>query len=306
MQESLQRSRELVEDGSVSTVEESFLVGLIGEGVIPSLTPMLHEREADHHGLRYLYRPIDLTVIGRPPSDVGVLLHQACDLGYNACNVTHPCKQEVLAHIDDISAGAAAIGAVNTVLITDGQLIGANTDVSGFATGLRAGLPEADLSSVVLLGAGGAGAAVSHALLAAGVQRLAIVDLDRSRAIDRAASLLARYPDAAVIADTPDALVRLLPQAAGLVNATFVGMHSHPGLPVRAELLRTDLWVADIVYRPLVTELVAAATALGAPVLDGGHMATGQAVDTFRLITGLEPDAARMRGHFLQLIEEGR
>ena len=164
-----------------------------------------------------------------------------------------------------------------------------DTDVSGFATGLRTGLPEADLSSVVLLGAGGAGAAISHALLAAGVQRLAIVDLDRSRAIDRAASLLARYPDAAAIADTPDALVRLLPQATGLVNATFVGMHSHPGLPVRAELLRTDLWVADIVYRPLVTELVAAATALGAPVLDGGHMATGQAVDTFRLITGLEP-----------------
>ena len=65
----------------MSTVGESFLVGLIGEGVIPSLTPMLHEREADHHGLRYLYRPIDLTVIGRPPSDVGVLLHQACDLG---------------------------------------------------------------------------------------------------------------------------------------------------------------------------------------------------------------------------------
>ena len=192
------------------------------------------------------------------------------------------------------------------MLITDGQLIGANTDVTASRPDCASDCPEADLSFVVLLGAGGAGAAVSHALLAAGVQRLAIVDLDRSRAIDRAASLLARYPDAAVIADTPDALVRLLPQATGLVNATFVGMHQPPGLPVRAELLRTDLWVADIVYRPLVTELVAAATALGAPVLDGGHMATGQAVDTFRLITGLEPDAARMRAHFLELIEEGR
>jgi shikimate dehydrogenase len=192
------------------------------------------------------------------------------------------------------------------VLIGDGLLIGDNTDVSGFGTALRSGLPEADLSSVVLLGAGGAGAAVSHALLAAGVERLAIVDLDRSRADDRAASLLARYPDAAITTDTPDALGRLLPSATGLVHATFVGMHSHPGLPVPVELLRPDLWVADIVYRPLVTELVAAATSLGAPVLDGGHMATGQAVDTFRLITGLEPDAARMRAHFLQLIAEGR
>ena len=290
----------------MSTVGESFLVGLIGEGVIPSLTPPMHEREADHQGLRYLYRPIDLTAIGRPGSDIGVLLHQARELGFNACNVTHPCKQEVLTHLDTISASAAAIGAVNTVLIRDGLLIGDNTDVSGFGTALRSGLPEADLSSVVLLGAGGAGAAVSHALLAAGVERLAIVDLDRSRADDRAASLLARYPDAAITTDTPDALGRLLPSATGLVHATFVGMHSHPGLPVPVELLRPDLWVADIVYRPLVTGLVAAATSLGAPVLDGGHMATGQAVDTFRLITGLEPDAARMRAHFLQLIDEGR
>ncbi len=290
----------------MSTVGESFLVGLIGEGVTPSLTPPMHEREADQQGLRYLYRPIDLTSIGRSGSDIGVLLRQARDLGYNACNVTHPCKQEVLAHLDDISDTAAAIGAVNTVLIRDGRLIGDNTDVSGFGTALRTGLPAADLSSVVLLGAGGAGAAVSHALLAAGVRRLAIVDLDRSRADDRAESLLARYPDAMVSTDTPDALPRLVPQATGLVHATFVGMHSHPGLAVPAELLRPDLWVADIVYRPLVTELVAAATALGAPVLDGGHMATGQAVDTFRLITGLEPDAARMRVHFLELIEEGR
>ena len=290
----------------MSTIEESFLVGLIGDGVTPSLTPPMHEREADQQGLRYLYRPIDLTAIGRPGSDIGVLLNQARDLGYNACNVTHPCKQEVLAHLDDISASATAIGAVNTVLIRDGRLIGDNTDVSGFGTALRTGLPAADLSSVVLLGAGGAGAAVSHALLAAGVRRLAIVDLDRSRAEDRAESLLARYPDATVSTDTPDALPRLLPPATGLVHATFVGMHSHPGLPVPVELLRPDLWVADIVYRPLVTELVAAATALGAAVLDGGHMATGQAVDTFRMITGLEPDAARMRAHFLELIEAGR
>ena len=119
----------------MSTVGESFLVGLIGEGVIPSLTPPMHEREADHQGLRYLYRPIDLMSIGRPGSDIGVLLHQARDLGFNACNVTHPCKQEVLAHLDDISVTAAAIGAVNTVLITDGRLVGDNTDVSGFGIG---------------------------------------------------------------------------------------------------------------------------------------------------------------------------
>jgi len=215
-------------------------------------------------------------------------------------------ETNVLTHFTLIDGTGRGPVTDQALVITDGRLIGHNTDVTGFATGLRSGLPEADLSSVVLLGAGGAGAAVSHSLCAAGVRQLAIVDLDRSRADDRAESLLARYPDVAISTDTPDALARLLPQATGLVHATFVGMHSHPGLPVPPELLRPDLWVADIVYRPLVTELVAAATALGASVLDGGHMATGQAVDTFRLITGLEPDAARMRAHFLELIEEGR
>ena len=90
------------------------------------------------------------------------------------------------------------------------------------------------------------------------------------------------------------------------MHATFVGMHSHPGLPVPAELLRPDLWVADIVYRPLCNRTGRRGNCSRRSGVDGGHMATGQAVDTFRLITGLEPDAARMRAHFLELIEEGR
>ena len=81
----------------MTTVDESFLVGLIGSGVTVSLTPPLHEREADHHGLRYLYRPLDLARMTRPLG-VGDLLAAGRDLGFNAFNVTHPCKQDVLAY----------------------------------------------------------------------------------------------------------------------------------------------------------------------------------------------------------------
>jgi shikimate dehydrogenase len=91
-----------------------------------------------------------------------------------------------------------------------------------------------------------------------------------------------------------------------VVNCTPVGMHQHPGLPFDAALLSPDQWVADVVYRPIETGLVRAARARGCRVLDGGHMAVGQAVDAFRLFTGAEPDAARMRAHFLELVAAGR
>jgi shikimate dehydrogenase len=290
----------------MSTVEESYLVGLIGSGVLVSLTPPLHEHEADALGLRYLYRPLDLDAIGRTPAQIGELLAEGAALGYNGFNVTHPCKQEVVEHLDELSPAATAIGAANTVLIREGRFRGDNTDVSGFAAAMSSGLPDADLESVVLLGAGGAGAAVSHALLSSGVMQLVIVDIDQPRAEQRVAEMAAQFPEATLVASVPDELPALLPGVSGLVNATYTGMHNHPGMPVPVGLLRPDLWVADIVYRPIVTELVAAASALGCAVLDGGYMATAQAADTFRLITGIEPDRDRMRAHFLELIAQGR
>jgi shikimate dehydrogenase len=290
----------------MSTVEESYLVGLIGSGVLVSLTPPLHEHEADALGLRYLYRPLDLDAIGRTPAQIGELLAEGAALGYNGFNVTHPCKQEVVEHLDELSPAATAIGAANTVLIREGRFRGDNTDVSGFAAAMSSGLPDADLESVVLLGAGGAGAAVSHALLSSGVKQLVIVDIDQPRAEQRVAEMAAQFPEATLVASVPDELPALLPGVSGLVNATYTGMHNHPGMPVPVGLLRPDLWVADIVYRPIVTELVAAASALGCAVLDGGYMATAQAADTFRLITGIEPDRDRMRAHFLELIAQGR
>lgn len=290
----------------MSTVSESYLVGLIGDGVLPSLTPALHEAEGDAHGMRYLYRPLDLTLIGRSADEVGRLLEAGRELGFSAFNITHPCKREVLGALDTVDAAARAVGAVNTVLIHDGRFIGHNTDVTGFAAALAHGLPGADLSSVVLIGAGGAGSAVAHALLAAGAGRLTIVDIDRGAASRLAASAGAAHLNTRVESAAPVELARLVSTATGLVNASYIGMHSHPGIPLDAPLLHPELWVADIVYRPVVTELVSAATALGCRVLDGGQMAVGQAADAFRLITGSEPDRLRMHAHFLAMIADGR
>jgi shikimate dehydrogenase len=282
--------------------KDSFLVGLIGAGIGPSLSPALHEREADRQGLRYVYRLIDIDVLGVRPEAVGDLVRAARDLGFDGLNITHPCKQLVLDHLDEISPDARRLGAVNTVTIRDGRFIGHNTDFSGFAAALASGLPGAKLDRVVQLGAGGAGSAVAYALLTAGVRQLDLVDTDAARCAARAAELAGFFPDSTVTARTTAELPQLMPLADGLVHCTPVGMAAHPGVPLDLSLLESRHWVADIVYRPIETELVREARAKGCEVLDGGRMAVGQAADAFRIFTGLEADAERMRSHFLELV----
>jgi shikimate dehydrogenase len=275
------------------------LTGLIGAGIGPSLSPPLHEIEARRLGVELVYRRFDLDDLGAPATAVGPLLAAARDAGYRGLNITHPCKQVVLAHLDELSPDAAALAAVNTVVFEDGRAVGHNTDWSGFARGLRTGLPDVELGSVVLLGAGGAGAAVAHGLLTAGAGRVRVFDLDAGRAAELAAALAGRFGAGRASAGTD--LAAAVGAADGLVHATPTGMAAHPGLPLPAGLLRPDLWVAEVVYRPLETELVRTARALGARVLDGGRMAVFQAAEAFALFTGAEPDAARMLRHFATL-----
>jgi shikimate dehydrogenase len=278
-----------------------YLVGLVGQGVGPSLTPALHMAEGRANGLDYVYRTIDLTTAGVAPERIGEVLLWARALGYNALNVTHPCKRLVIDHLDTLDDGAAALGAVNTVVFEADRTVGYNTDAPGFATGFSEGLPGAATQTVTLVGAGGAGAAVGHALLDMGTEHLIVVDIDVDRATILARELAARHAGARVDASAFDKLSVLLPVSDGVVHCTPTGMADHPGLPFEADLLHPGLWVADIVYRPLNTALLTAARETGCRTLDGGHMAVHQATTAFELITGIAPDAARMSRHFRSL-----
>jgi shikimate dehydrogenase len=234
---------------------------------------------------------------------VGDVLAAARLTGFAGLNVTHPCKQTVLEHLDELSAEASALGAVNTVVLADGRATGHNTDGTGFAASFERGLPDAGLDGVILLGAGGAGAAVGHALLRLGARRLTIVDVDGERAAGLARSLGRHFEAERVGCGAPGDLPRLLADADGLAHATPTGMAAHPGAPIDLELLRPGLWVADIVYRPLETELLRAAREAGCPTLDGGGMVVFQAAEAFELFTGVEPDRERMLRHFARLAE---
>lgn len=284
-----------------------YLVGLVGTGVGPSLTPALHMAEGRAQGLEYVYRTIDLNTVGLAPERIGDILAWARTLGFDALNITHPCKQLVIPHLDEVDEVAAALGAVNTVVFKNGPdggttSVGFNTDTSGFALGFAEGLPGAATRNVVLIGAGGAGTAVGDAMLRLGTEHLTVVDLDVERATALAHDLASRHPLVQVDASSFDKLSVLLPSSDGVVHATPTGMAEHPGLPLDGDLLHAGLWVADIVYRPLDTALLKAARAAGCRTLDGGHMAVHQATEAFALITGVTPDTERMSRHFRTLV----
>jgi len=276
------------------------LVGLIGAGIQRSLSPVLQEEEARQHGLRLHYQLIDLDAAGADSEALPGLIAAARVMGFAGLNITYPCKQSVIPLLDALSEEARAIGAVNTVVREGERLVGHNSDGSGWSWGFRRALPKADLSRVVLLGAGGAGSACADAVLRLGAQRLVVFDRDASRA-ESLAKRLNGYLDGDRASARPD-LRAALDGASGLIHATPTGMAQLPGMPLPEEWLRPTMWVSDIVYVPLETPLLKAARRIGCETADGGHMNVGQAVGAFKLFTGLDADPARMDAHFRRLV----
>jgi shikimate dehydrogenase len=276
-----------------------YLVGLIGAGIQASRTPSMHEHEAAEQGLRCEYRLIDLEKLQVGAEALPDLLKEAESKGFAGLNITYPCKQSVLGLLHELSDDARAIGAVNTVVLSGRRRVGHNTDWWGFAESFRRGLPDVQMKRVVQLGAGGAGAAVAHAALTLAVRQLAIFDLDTARAQNLAADLCARFGAGRAVAGSD--LAAAMATTDGLIHATPTGMVKHPGLPLPAELLRPALWVAEIVYFPLETELLRQARRLGCRTMNGSGMAVFQAVAAFRLFTGIAPDAERMQRHFASM-----
>jgi len=281
------------------------LIGLVGAGIGQSHSPLLHQHEADRHGIRLLYTTIDSHVLGLHAGDLPGLLRWARTLGYRGLNVTHPFKQRILEHLDDLSAEARLLGAVNTVVFDDDTATGHNTDAYGFRTSFAHYFTSARRDRVVQLGAGGAGCAVAHAMLTLGTRHLSIVDLDADRAAGLTRALAGRFGSGRVSTGAPADLPTLLAGADGVINATPVGMSHHPGSPLAAADLRADLWVADLVYRPADTALLKAARAAGAATLPGVPMSVYQAVAAFELFTGVSADPGAMLADSAELLRTG-
>lgn len=279
------------------------MFGLVGEAISGSFTPPIQEMTGRQMGMSVTYRPIDLDVLDVGPRDLADILAWGQRLGFTGMNITAPCKQLVIPLLDELSDRAQQLQAVNTVVFQpDGRRIGHNTDWCGFAHSLQRNLPDADLSHVVLMGAGGAGSAVAYGLLDMGLKKITIFDIDQSR-VD---ALVARMGELFGVdrVEPGTDLAASMATASGVVNATTFGMTGHQeGSAVPKELLRPEMWVGDCVYLPLDTPLIQDARAAGCATLTGGGMAAEQAVEAFRIFTGVEPDAEFVYDAFERLLE---
>ena len=262
-----------------------------------SRTPRLHEREGAEQGLHYMYRLIDLEVLGIGGDALPEILTAAQRFGFAGLNITHPCKQTVLPYLDETSAEVATLRAVNTVVFKDGRRIGHNTDRSGFEESFRREMSDVRLGRVVQFGAGGGGAAVAYALLQS----------RRRRTVDHRQGRSARKRSGT------DHVRGLRPPRAGRNRTCRVRWTAPTGSstrrrsawrairarPLPATLLRPDLWVADIVYFPLETELLRQARARGCRTMDGRrHGGVSGGATRFACSADCEADVERMLRHF--------
>lgn len=257
----------------------------------------MHQRAAEALNVRCHYQLIE--VAGASREELRTLLDGVRRLGFAGVNVTYPYKEVVVDLLDEISSSAAAIRAVNTVLVREGRLIGHNTDSSGFARAASKLVSGSGSERVAVIGAGGVGKAIAVALAGLGVSEIRIYDSDRGKA-DKLASILGSR--GGVARDLESALQG----AVGVVNATPVGMSPNRDTPIPEVLLHDGLWVADAVYFPLCTPLLTAAKAKGARIMTGRDLAIFQAAEAFQLFTGLVPSAIEMGIAFDQAMANRR
>ena len=271
------------------------LVGLIGINIGQSLAPALHEDAFAAAGMTGHYHLMDAE--SPRPRTLPDLLAAVRAAGVGGINVTFPFKEAVIPLLDQVSPEAREIGAVNTVVIDGaGRTSGHNTDRSGFREAFieAFGADAVHGKPVLLLGAGGAGRAVAFALKDLGAAPIRLYDRDGQKARTLAADL---GPGACEVLDAPEPAAA---SAAGIVNATPIGMTGHEGLPMTPDVVRRGQFVADVIYTPLETEFVKAAKARGARTMGGAGMCVHQAVDAFRHFTGKTPDIARQKRTFAE------
>jgi shikimate dehydrogenase len=273
--------------GNPISSSRRILAGLLGAPIAQSAAPAMHERAAEVLDFRCHYQLVEIAGSGR--EELRILLEGVRRLGFAGINVTFPYKEAVVGLLDELSADAASIGAVNTIVVRDNRLIGHNTDTTGFARTVTPLVSASARGAVALIGAGGVGKAIAFALAGLGVNELRIFDHEQPKATDLAARLESRLKTSVAL-DIEDALRGVV----GVVNATPVGMLPSLGTPVPDALLHRGLWVADAVYSPLWTPLLTAAKATGATVMTGRELAIHAAADAFELFTGLVPSVSEM------------
>lgn len=267
------------------------LLGLIGDNIAASKAPALHELAGRLAGLSVRYDRL----IPRERGQEFEAVFAACKAeGRRGVNVTYPYKERAAARVAIDDPAVRRLGAVNTVLFESGGPKGFNTDYSGFLAAYRGARGEAEPGPVCMAGAGGVGKAIAFALLTLGARDLRLVERDLPKAEALAAALRDADPGLSVLVTGDPA--QAVAGAAGLVNASPVGMVGYPGAPLPRPLMKGAAWAFDAVYTPVETEFLKDAAAEGLLVISGYELFFHQGVDAWALFSGgakVDPAALR-------------
>ncbi|MDB2682753.1 shikimate dehydrogenase [Alphaproteobacteria bacterium] len=259
--------------------------GVIGHPISHSKSPLIHNHWIKKYGLSGEYLPIDI-----PCDDLKSRIEDLKNESYAGFNVTIPHKESIHELCDEIDETAAKIGAVNTVIIKDGKLLGRNTDAFGFIENIKQSAPNFSLKdkTAFVLGAGGAAKAVIYGLQQQGIKKIFICNRTRAKA----ENLLQHFTNLEVIdwCSNSDDYKASLSESNLLINTTALGMNGQPELPIDLKSLNKDALVSDIVYAPLITPLLESAQARGNKIITGIGMLLHQARPAFEAWYGVMPE----------------
>ncbi|MEM6901972.1 MAG: shikimate dehydrogenase [Pseudomonadota bacterium] len=284
------------------------VTGLIGWPVAHSLSPAIHDYWLRAAGIDGLYAPFPVA-----PDRLAQAIAGLPSLGVTGANVTVPHKTAVIPHIQTLTATAQRLEAVNTLIVhKDGSITGDNTDAYGFATSLKA---QADMAcaeqikenqQVMLIGAGGAARAVLDAVLQAGYQRVVLINRTHAKAAALAQHFQQFYPQASLAPVAWGERHLRLADCGLVINTTSLGMTGHGPLEIDVSALPDHAVVADIVYAPLITPLLAAARDRGLVIVNGLDMLLYQAEAAFEAWHGIRPIVdAGLRQMILDRLRDG-
>lgn len=278
---------------------DTSLCCLIGDPIMQSPSPGIHNNAFKSSNLNYIYLSFRVSKEDLKSAIMGLRI-----FGVKGFNITIPHKEAALKLVDKVDKISEDIGAINTVVNNDGTLFGVNTDIDGFITPIKEKSLNIKNKKAMILGAGGAARACIAGLIHEDCNDLVILNRNPKRANNLVSDLKNNLDfNAEIGIMNKENLKKNIENMDLVVNTTPIGMFPHVGVsPIPKKLLREDLAVYDIVYKPVKTKLIEYAESVGAPVIHGYEMLVNQAASSFNLWTNIKPHKGMMRRSALQLL----
>ncbi len=266
------------------------IAGVIGDPISHSLSPYLHNYLLEKNKIDGIYLPLKISA-----NDLKSCLNALAKMGFKGCNVTIPHKESAYKICDEVSEEAKLIGAVNTIIIDERQkLHGHNSDGKGFINNIKNHYPDFDFEDkkVVVLGAGGAARALCYSLMKEKVAKIIITNrsLERAENLIKDFKIIPEFKTSPIISSPWPNREEILSDCDLLINTTSLGMQGGEELALDLSKLKKSALVCDIVYKPLMTELLILAKNRGNKIVTGIGMLINQALIGFEAWYGIKPE----------------